>query len=762
MKTWLIVLVLATGLLQPMVALGQGSGLLEPGNIVVVSDGAVREFTPGGRELQSITMSHPNPGPQDVARDVIVYDNGSIGVFNGTFQPFLTTAAPDAQAGRLQPTCSGWSTVDRPHYGGIGRWQAFVFVTDMVTQNSVEARQSGILRFNLRDFSCTRFAAGVEFTDLAVGWDGLVYGLAPNKTIKVYDPSSLDFIRNIIPPPGDFRRLAVNRDGVLYLTAGNGSIQRLNPEGALIGAAVPSGATLIDIDLSEAGRIVLGSLEGRVLLTDESLSSFTSFEGGRYVGWVPRYERDEIEFLVGVNRGLKVLTEGDLGTGGYAVVEPQSAFHVAPSGLSFLSFSQNGVVVSEASIVASEPVTSGRAYVEVDGLAVRTGLAVANPGVGSASVEFAFVDSAGNAMGETVLDLDPGEQRAAFVGEAPFAVSDGWIGAVSFTSSAPVLFLVVRDVTNEQAEHLMTTLPVHEIAGSSNPLSPSETTLTMPHFADGTGWSTDVVLVNPTDQSIEGTLQFLPQTGGSPLEITVDGVPNIEFAYSIPARSATRVRTDGSSAGVAVGSVRLDAASGSSVPAGFVLFRFISQGTRLLESSLEGSEEASRFRFYGELSGDSGSVGSVRSGVAVSNLSSTPATVTVELFTLDGTTIEETGALTVSGLGQVAVFLDQIPGLENLATPFTGTVRLDGGASRLVVARFRGRVNARSDFLIASTPALNEDTRPRRVEIFFPHRGSGGSYTAEFVLFSGLSGQASAGSLRFLSPVGSPVALTVR
>lgn len=753
---------LAIGLLEPTVTLGQGRGLFKPGNIVVVSDGTVREFTPDGQELQSIAMSHPDPGPQDVARDVIVYGNGSIGVFNGTFRPFLTTAAPDVQDDRLQPTCSGWSTVDRPHYGGIGRWQSFVFVTDMVTLNSVEARQSGILRFDLRDFSCERFASGIEFTDLAVGWDGFVYGLSVNKKIKVYDPDSLGFIRDLVPPPGDYRRLAVNRDGVLFLTTGNGSIQRLSPEGALIGAPVPSGATLIDIDLSEAGRIALGSLEGRVLLTDESLSSFTSFEGGRYVGWVPRYERDEIEFLVGVNRGLKVLTEGDLGTGGYAVVEPQSAFHVAPSGLSFLSFSQNGVVVFEASIVASEPVTSGRAYVEVDGLAVRTGLAVANPGVGSASVEFSFVDSAGNIMGETVLDLAPGEQRAAFVGEAPFAVSDRWIGAVSFTSSAPVLVLVVRDVTNEQTEHLMTTLPVHSIAGPPSPLAPSETTSTIPHFADGTGWSTDVVLVNPTDQSIEGILQFLPQTGGSPLEMVVDGLPNTEFAYSIPARSATRFRTDGSSRSVLVGSVRLEALPGSSVPEGFVLLRFVSRGTRLLESSLEGSEEASRFRLYGELSGDSGSVGSVRSGVTVSNLSSTPASVMVELFTLDGTTVEETGALIVPGLGQVAVFLDQIPGLENLNTPFTGTVRLDGGASRLVVASFRGRVNARSDFLIASTPALREDTRPQRVEVFFPHRGSGGSYTAEFVLFSGLSGQASAGSLRFLSSGGTPVALTVR
>ena len=52
----------------------------------------------------------------------------------------------------------------------------------------------------------------------------------------------------------------------------------------------------------------------------------------------------------------------------------------------------------------------------------------------------------------------------------------------------------------------MTTLPVASLASTTSD------TVYFPHFADGNGWVTQVVLVNPTDRTITGTVGFLGES----------------------------------------------------------------------------------------------------------------------------------------------------------------------------------------------------------------------------------------------------------
>ena len=59
----------------------------------------------------------------------------------------------------------------------------------------------------------------------------------------------------------------------------------------------------------------------------------------------------------------------------------------------------------------------------------------------------------------------------------------------------------------------MTTLPVAPLVGPPSPFSTTPMgTVYFPHFADGGGWATQVILVNPTDRTIAGTVGF-PWTG---------------------------------------------------------------------------------------------------------------------------------------------------------------------------------------------------------------------------------------------------------
>jgi hypothetical protein len=105
--------------------------------------------------------------------------------------------------------------------------------------------------------------------------------------------------------------------------------------------------------------------------------------------------------------------------------------------------------------------------------------------------------------------------------------------------------------------------------------------------------------------------------------------------------------------------------------------------------------------------------------------------------------------------GQVALFLDQVPGLESLATPFQGLVRLTTtAATGISVVGLRGRVNERDDFLITTIPASDEKTAASTAERIFPHIVEAGGYTTQFILYSGAAGQATSGSLRFVSQSG--------
>ena len=110
-------------------------------------------------------------------------------------------------------------------------------------------------------------------------------------------------------------------------------------------------------------------------------------------------------------------------------------------------------------------------------------------------------------------------------------------GTFTFTSSIPVSVIALRGFTNERSEFLLTTLPVAPLTATS------EDTIYLPHFVDGAGWTTQVILVNTTDETIAGTVQFLGQgsdtTPAEPVTLTLDdGQIGSEFAYAVPPRSS--------------------------------------------------------------------------------------------------------------------------------------------------------------------------------------------------------------------------------
>lgn len=447
--------------------------------------------------------------------------------------------------------------------------------------------------------------------------------------------------------------------------------------------------------------------------------------------------------------GVALLTRGSstLPQVGYARIQAGSS----PSGFAVFGFRENGVLVSEAGVPASAPLLSGRIYAEVGG-PVNTGIAFANPNGQTASISFFFTDETGRNFQQSTTTVPPNGHLAKFLNEAPYNSGPSVAGSFTFTSSVPVSVIALRGFTNERGEFLITTLPVTGLSAAPGTLA------VLPHFADGGGWTTQVVLVNPGASAASGNIQFFPPAGSAqPLTMTVNGQTGTSFSYSIPPNSAIRLRTSGASGSVQVGSVRVNPSGVSVVPSAFLIFSFQAGGITVSEAGVSVAPAATAWRVAVEASAPADGL---LSGIAIANPSPNPVPVTFSLTTLSGAALTLIGTETIGANGQLAKFLDQIQGFAALPRPFKGVLRISTpSAGGVAVIGLRSRVNERGEFLITTTPASNEAQAPSSADVIFPHLVDGGGWSTQFSVFSGTPGQAFNGVLRLFDPSGSPLDL---
>ena len=328
-----------------------------------------------------------------------------------------------------------------------------------------------------------------------------------------------------------------------------------------------------------------------------------------------------------------------------------------PAGLAIFAFRQNGILVSEASVPASAAVREGQIFVEIDG-AVTTGIAIANPNDSGASIRAVFTDSHGIDYVYSGLWLGPRQQMARFLPESFWQGIEG-LGTFTFTSDIPIAVIALRGFVNERSEFLMTTLPVVPLTDST------ADTVYFPHFANGAGWTTQVVLVNPTQALIRGMVQFRrpgseTAVAGAATLTLADGRSGSEFAYSIPPRSVTRFQTSNPTGNLQIGSIRVAADSGDPAPSGVSVFSFQSGGVTVSEAGVPASAPGTTFRVYVEAIGAIGQPQSVRSGIALTQHSGDGDGGFLELIGLDGSAAGLTESLTIPASGQVARFIDEI------------------------------------------------------------------------------------------------------
>ena len=248
-----------------------------------------------------------------------------------------------------------------------------------------------------------------------------------------------------------------------------------------------------------------------------------------------------LPFLVNNGGSDSETTAGDADTVsvGYGRMQPGTG-RTTPSGVAIFGFRQNGILVSEAGVPASPAISEGRIRAEVKG-PVTTGLAIANPGSSDAMITFYFSDETRSNFDNGTTTIPAGGQVAAFLNEVPFSGASSIDGSFTFSSDVPVAAVALRGFTNDRGEFLLTTLPVSPLTAATGAV------VYFPHFADGGGWTTQVILVNPTDDTISGTVEFFEQgtagTTAQPLSMTIDPQTASTFSYTIPGRSSASFQT---------------------------------------------------------------------------------------------------------------------------------------------------------------------------------------------------------------------------
>jgi formylglycine-generating enzyme required for sulfatase activity len=226
--------------------------------------------------------------------------------------------------------------------------------------------------------------------------------------------------------------------------------------------------------------------------------------------------------------GYMLRTDGSPNTAnaGWVILTPDAGTST-PVGAGIFSFSQDGVLVSEAGVPSSSPAKHARVYVDISG-GRNTGLAIANPTGAAVNVVFnAFQTDGKTATGSgSSRPLKPNGHDAAFADQIISGLPAGFKGELDITCQTPIAALALRSLYNANEEFLITTFPIADI--DQSPVMP----IVFPQIADGGGYTTEMIFLSTTGDS-SATVDLFGNTGSPlqvPLSLTIATGPyGIEF-----------------------------------------------------------------------------------------------------------------------------------------------------------------------------------------------------------------------------------------
>jgi hypothetical protein len=364
-------------------------------------------------------------------------------------------------------------------------------------------------------------------------------------------------------------------------------------------------------------------------------------------------------------------------------------------------------------MVAAVPATTKFWSAAEIGTPSEVGWAVANPGDAAADAHMELFDSEGRSLQTRTLELPPGGHMARFLYQMFPEVTGPFRGTFRLTSDVPIAALTLRGTQNDRGEFILTTLPAH-VESASEVAGP----VVLPQVADGGGYQTEFLLINPYDVRLEGRLRFR-SSDGSLWALDVNGTAVSERGYSIPPRGVSRAISTGAGASVEAGYCILESA-GDRIPVAAAVIRFSQEGLQS-ESGVPFVRISDSVTTYWESGGET------YTGVAFANSSSEPRRVRLELFARSGIEKRLQAEIDLApGYHTARLLTELFPGLPS----GHGVMRYssDGPVAFLAM---RIRTTPRGDRLTSSL-FLGEPAGSG--ELIFPQIVFGGGYETRFVL----------------------------
>ncbi len=276
-------------------------------------------------------------------------------------------------------------------------------------------------------------------------------------------------------------------------------------------------------------------------------------------------------------------------------------------------------------------------YVDNTGNA-RSGYAIANPNDAEANITLTLRNADGGRVAAAMQKLAAGGHMAEFAYERFVQAGMGFEGSLDFESDLALCAVALR--YDNEAQDVFSTIPVLADGLSS--------ALYFPQIADGAGYRTNLVFVNPNDTAVPVRIEFI-DGNGSQLRLPLGGSLKTGESFSIPAKGARSFRTDGTASELRTGWVRV--AAGSLI-GGTAIIQTLAGSKIVAEAGVAASPSGRLSLSYMESRGYSAS------GVAICNPNAQAVPLTLQLRNSAGE-IVAARSLLLPGMGQVARFFTE-------------------------------------------------------------------------------------------------------
>src|SRR5262249_76289 len=186
------------------------------------------------------------------------------------------------------------------------------------------------------------------------------------------------------------------------------------------------------------------------------------------------------------------------------------------------------------------------------------------------------------------------------------------------------------------------------------------------------------------------TLQFL---------ISLNGMTDSAFDYTVPPRSSVRFTTRDPGSRVQSGYVLATAKGNDAVPEGISIFSVSDHAETVSETAVSPAPPRPDFQT------DVDRLENRRFGLAVANPSASPTSVMFELFAIDGSSTNVTGSMQIPSGGHIERFVDEL--FPTIPNGFHGTLRIVA-TQPIGVTSLRFQSDDHGKLVVAGVPVIHE------------------------------------------------------